>query len=1063
MRTLDNVFWKHAIRVHVGWLGAILLSGVLSLVSPGVSVADQGVMSDQVSTVGSSSLAKSYVCWPLQDALEDLRASGLKIIYSSDLVTPDLQVKREPTATTPRGLLDQLLRPHGLKSRSGAGETYLIVRTGATASGTRRLSKTSSADRAGGGHSSPLPDFIHQGDVGWGEVPFPFVTGDLAEITSQSRYAVIQLARQSDKAWNATDAFVLKELIVALRAQSEDLRIALEGQPAQLEQVVSKALAPYIDAYVYRHERFVPSHDSSARSWWRASAEGPELMAKLLEAGRRGDELLIAEGPSIDDVHDAFLRRIQSTLSGDLETQPKLFGIDQERVRFFLNPESGAYYLAVYADVDLGRSVELSFFLHQAVVAESLFPSGAAFDLAEVASGMQLTLPGDYPYYLFELTPRRRKGVAQDLTIRSSHIIDPYEEVVKNQVFQERERTKFQSLDVMEYIKSTPQSASAARTGWEHRIIRRRDHWTEYHHLAFFLNGVREPDRKLLKGRIFRSEALVALNPLEVELDSTYRYEYLGEETVDGFPTWKIRFEPLKQGSVGDGTFVSGVVWLDQKSRAHRKMRTYQKGLDSSLISHESDYFYSWINSNDECFWDWRRREGVVVFSSLGQQFSTTSETVRQNFKFNRPDIEEVVRASHESDILIHVETPPVGHRWLVKDDGRRRLGKLEYDPSRARNGASFDIADSSEGAAEADEKIADSAAGGRVLADVHSFSNRMSFSLGGFSAGEGFDLYPGLVFTDSDLFGKGYQAYAGFFLEDLFLSLGKPNLFGSDSRNTGVFLTGSLRVPYSTDANRATEEIDGVERNLDLRTREEALALTLGIPLTRRSTLSAGYELRNLNFTEASEAEPDFVLPQDTLEHVVSAELSMRWKRFASTLGVEHGRRDDWQPWGLQPRGLGSQLDLTEPFETDTYTVAAWTGGFFQPIRDYQSMAVTLSYLKGFDLDRFSRLRSGRARAGVAGFSSTLAADEAIRLNVGYSLRALRRFPLQLRLSSSRQWLDAERAQGPRDFVGVGVSFLVHGPWRLDIWPSISHGVYSNVEGEAGDTVLGVSLGWRE
>jgi len=115
------------------------------------------------------------------------------------------------------------------------------------------------------------------------------------------------------------------------------------------------------------------------------------------------------------------------------------------------------------------------------------------------------------------------------------------------------------------------------------------------------INGVLHPEGKLRIGRDFRAEASIELEPLEIELDKTYAYEFLGEERVDGHPTWKIGFRPLHEGS-----FLSGVVWIDQKTAAHRKIRAVHTGLRGPLISRETTRHYEWIADAGQCFWNWR-------------------------------------------------------------------------------------------------------------------------------------------------------------------------------------------------------------------------------------------------------------------------------------------------------------------------------------------------------------------------------------------------------------------------------------------------------------------------
>lgn len=67
---------------------------------------------------------------PLTEALARLQAEGLRIIYSSDLVHPDMRVAAEPSATWLHEVLEQLLAPHGLAARVGPGGNLLVVRAG---------------------------------------------------------------------------------------------------------------------------------------------------------------------------------------------------------------------------------------------------------------------------------------------------------------------------------------------------------------------------------------------------------------------------------------------------------------------------------------------------------------------------------------------------------------------------------------------------------------------------------------------------------------------------------------------------------------------------------------------------------------------------------------------------------------------------------------------------------------------------------------------------------------------------------------------------------------------
>ena len=65
---------------------------------------------------------------PLGDVLRELQATGLNIVFSSEIVRPIMKVLTEPKAVQPRRILDEILRPHGLQVRSGPGGALLVVR-----------------------------------------------------------------------------------------------------------------------------------------------------------------------------------------------------------------------------------------------------------------------------------------------------------------------------------------------------------------------------------------------------------------------------------------------------------------------------------------------------------------------------------------------------------------------------------------------------------------------------------------------------------------------------------------------------------------------------------------------------------------------------------------------------------------------------------------------------------------------------------------------------------------------------------------------------------------------
>jgi outer membrane receptor protein involved in Fe transport len=80
--------------------------------------------------VAATSLATAgapYRGRPLVEVLEELRARGAELVYSSALVDERMVVTVEPRSTEPRDILHEILPPLGLEAREGPGGAILIV------------------------------------------------------------------------------------------------------------------------------------------------------------------------------------------------------------------------------------------------------------------------------------------------------------------------------------------------------------------------------------------------------------------------------------------------------------------------------------------------------------------------------------------------------------------------------------------------------------------------------------------------------------------------------------------------------------------------------------------------------------------------------------------------------------------------------------------------------------------------------------------------------------------------------------------------------------------------
>src|SRR5919107_4903999 len=65
---------------------------------------------------------------PLAAALEELRASGLQLIFSSALIQPSFTVLADPGSGTPQEIAQRILSPYGLELDAVRPGIFAIVR-----------------------------------------------------------------------------------------------------------------------------------------------------------------------------------------------------------------------------------------------------------------------------------------------------------------------------------------------------------------------------------------------------------------------------------------------------------------------------------------------------------------------------------------------------------------------------------------------------------------------------------------------------------------------------------------------------------------------------------------------------------------------------------------------------------------------------------------------------------------------------------------------------------------------------------------------------------------------
>ena len=86
--------------------------------------------------------AVGFAGHPVSEALDALAARGLRIVYTSALVPPEMEVATEPRSREPRRILDEILAPHGLTVQEGPGGILVVVARPGPRAGTGRIEGT---------------------------------------------------------------------------------------------------------------------------------------------------------------------------------------------------------------------------------------------------------------------------------------------------------------------------------------------------------------------------------------------------------------------------------------------------------------------------------------------------------------------------------------------------------------------------------------------------------------------------------------------------------------------------------------------------------------------------------------------------------------------------------------------------------------------------------------------------------------------------------------------------------------------------------------------------------
>ncbi|HUP42277.1 MAG TPA: hypothetical protein VM599_03630, partial [Thermoanaerobaculia bacterium] len=113
-------------------LRATLCAGLVTLLP--LLLAGPGTAAERTLRArGDGQPATVYEGRELAEVLRELQSEGLAVVFTTELVRPGMTVAAEPAARDPRGLLEEVLAPHGLTVQEGPGGVLVVVAAPAAA------------------------------------------------------------------------------------------------------------------------------------------------------------------------------------------------------------------------------------------------------------------------------------------------------------------------------------------------------------------------------------------------------------------------------------------------------------------------------------------------------------------------------------------------------------------------------------------------------------------------------------------------------------------------------------------------------------------------------------------------------------------------------------------------------------------------------------------------------------------------------------------------------------------------------------------------------------------
>ncbi len=517
----------------------------------------------------------------------------------------------------------------------------------------------------------------------------------------------------------------------------------------------------------------------------------------------------------------------------------------------------------------------------------------------------------------------------------------------------------------------------------------------EWEQKEIYINGIKWKKKTLPELPLIQPEK-VAEVPLDIHLDKNYKYRLEGTDNINGNECYKISFEPEN----GEKSLYRGVVWIDKKNFAQRKIYSIQTNLEKPVISNaQTNYFNPVVWEDGNTYWLMDKIEGQQIFSTGGRNTVVTREVFFSGFSINNRDFHDRKQAAYNSDNQILRDTEK-GLRYVVKKDGERVVKEGETKSSLlGMAGAFYD--------SSLDYPLP--LIGFNYFNfDFRDTGAQINFLFGG--------VMGTLNVTDADFLGSRFE-------------------LGADAFIFGIPLTDK---EYDSLGNEIEYE--------KIKYLTQSVNINLGLPVAEYGKLRLSYGCNHKSFKTHDDTHREFVMPESHFAHTAKLQARYDRKGYSVELWGSYTKRSRWEEWGMLDSGVYEE-------NHDQYEGYGFTLGkeFFLPY--FQKAGITIDGMKGHHLDRFSKYGFNFFGNRVRGFSgSGIRFDEGIlaKTYYGFNLGEVIRFDIYADYAKTK---DMSIAYEYLDHFGAGIAGSFIGPWNTIINIDYGYGISSDVKQAEGES----------